>query len=101
MTIDSLSNALKATDLSRSSRDKSRGVKPIEDDKPSSASSKVEIIRAGSAKAFAQADSFNQNSANQTGSTFSEKSAIDAYQSIAKDQQREGLQLLLGVDTFV
>ncbi|MEP1382620.1 MAG: hypothetical protein ABJK64_02360 [Paraglaciecola sp.] len=101
MAIDSLSNALKAPDLSRSSRDKNRGIQPIQDENSSSSSSKVEIIRAGSPNAFAQADSFNQNSATQAGATLNEKSAINAYQSIAKDQQREGIQLLLGVDTFV
>lgn len=100
MTIDSLSNALKATDLSRSSREKNRNLKPVQEENSSESSSKVNILRAGTPKAFEQAASFTQNANSQSGATLNEKSAINAYQSIAKDQQREGIQLLLGVDTF-
>ncbi|MFT2091478.1 hypothetical protein [Paraglaciecola sp. 2405UD69-4] len=101
MTIDSLSNALKTADLTRSTRDKSRSVKPIQEDKAADSYSKVDIIRSGTPKAFEQAASFSQSTSSQAGATLNEKSAIEAYQSIEKSQQREGIQLLLGVDTFV
>ena len=101
MSIDSLSNALKATDLTRAPRNKNRAVKAVQLENESAHASKVNIVKAGGPEIFEQAASFNQYSSTQTGVTLNEKSAIEAYQSVAKESQREGIQLLLGVDTFV
>ena len=60
------------------------------------------VVRQNKPEAFAQAERFQQqqqtfsdNSNNRT------RSAINSYQSLAKEQQRQDLQRLLGVDTYV
>lgn len=100
MSIDSLSS-LKAFDVARSSRDKPRDVKSqqLQDDKV--VEPKVSIIRAGDTQAFAKAESFTNQSSSQSKLSLNEKNAIDAYQSMLKDQQKQDIQMLLGVDTFV
>lgn len=99
MSIDSLS-LLKASDIARSSRDKPHELKSekSQDDNPPSA--QVSIIRAGDSDSFEKAASYNQQTVPLS-SSLNEKSAIAAYQSMAKEQERQGIQLLLGVDTFV
>lgn len=60
------------------------------------------VVRQNNPEAFAQADRFRQQQ-----QTFSDnpnnrsRNAINTYQSLATEQQREGLQRLLGVDTYV
>jgi hypothetical protein len=41
------------------------------------------------------------NKLTLSNNSLNEKAAIAAYQSMDKEQQRQGIQLLLGVDTFV
>lgn len=100
MSIDSLS-LLKASDIARASRDKPHELKSDKsaDDKLQNA--QVSIIRAGDSRAFEKAASFRQQTESLSSNSFSEKIGIAAYQSVAKEQQRQGIQLLLGVDTFV
>lgn len=100
MSIETLSS-LKASDIARSSRDNTRALKSdrSQEDKPQSA--QVSIIRSGDSETFEKAASFNQQTNSISGNSLNEKSAIAAYQSVAKEQQRQGIQLLLGVDTFV
>lgn len=100
MSIESLS-LLKASDIARSSRDKARVEKTenSQDDKLSNP--QVSIVRGGDSETFEKAASFNQQTHSISSNSLNEKSAIAAYQSVAKEQQRQGIQLLLGVDTFV
>ena len=99
MSIDSLSS-LKASEIARSSRDKPRALK-IDKNKEDQPSAQVSIIRAGNSETFEKAASFKQQTDTLASNSLNEKSAIAAYQSVAKEQQRQGIQLLLGVDTFV
>jgi hypothetical protein len=100
LNIDSLS-LLKASDIARSSRDKPRELRSekSQDDKPQNA--QVSIIRAGDSNSFEKAASFNQQTESLSKNSLNEKAGIATYQSVAKEQQRQGIQLLLGVDTFV
>lgn len=100
MSIDSLS-LIKASDVARSSRDKPRVVKSEKSHDDELPSQKVAIIRAGDSDSLEKAASFNQQKNSISNNSLNEKSAIAAYQSVAKEQQRQGIQLLLGVDTFV
>ena len=100
MSIESLSS-FKAFDVVRTSRDKSSVVKSGKRQDDNSQHGQVSIIRAGNSETFEKAASFKQQSSSSSGHSLIEKSAIAAYQSVAKEQQRQGIQLLLGVDTFV
>lgn len=100
MSIDTLS-LLKTTDIARASRDKPRVVKSQNNQEEALPSPKVAIIRAGDSESLEKAASFNQQKNSISSNSLHEKSAIAAYQSVAKEQQRQGIQLLLGVDTFV
>lgn len=60
------------------------------------------VVRQNNTEAFAQAERFRQqqqtfsdNSSNRS------RNAINTYQSLSTEQQREDLQRLLGVDTYV
>jgi hypothetical protein len=92
---------LKAADIARSSRDKPRELKSEKSQDDNLPSSQVSIIRAGDSDSFEKAASFNQQTDSLSSNSLNEKSAIAAYQSMAKEQERQGIQLLLGVDTFV
>jgi hypothetical protein len=100
LSIESLS-ALKASDIARTTRDKNRELKPENKQDISADSAQVSIIRAGDSDSIEKAASFNQPKNSISNNSFNEKSAIAAYQSVEKEQQRQGIQLLLGVDTFV
>lgn len=100
MSIESLSS-LKASDIARSSRDKPRELKSDKSQNDNPQSAQVSIIRPGDSESFEKAASFNQQTDSLSSNSLNEKSAIAAYQSVAKEQQRQGIQLLLGVDTFV
>lgn len=100
MSIDSLS-LLKASDIARSSRDKPRVLKTEKSQEDNLSNAQVSIIRPGDSETFEKAASFNQQTNSLSSNSLNEKSAIAAYQSVAKEQQRQGIQLLLGVDTFV
>lgn len=63
--------------------------------------SQLTVIRQGSEPVFKQADAFRATGDNKINSGQKEKLAIDAYESMAKEQQRQNIQLLLGVDTYV
>jgi hypothetical protein len=100
LSIDSLS-LLKASDIARSSRDKPRDLKSDKPQDDNLQNAQVSIIRSGDTESFEKAASFNQHTDTLSSHSLNEKSAIAAYQSVAKEQQRQGIQLLLGVDTFV
>lgn len=60
------------------------------------------VVRQNNPEAFAQAErfrqqqqTFNDNANNRS------RNAINSYQALAKEQQREDLQRFLGVDTYV
>ena len=100
MSIESLSS-LKASDIARSSRDKPRELKSVKSKDDNQQNAQVSIIRPGDSDTFEKAASFNKQTDSLSNNSLNEKSAIAAYQSVAKEQQRQGIQLLLGVDTFV
>jgi len=100
LSIDSLS-LLKASDIARSSRDKPRELRSDKSQDDNLQHAQVSIIRTGDSESFEKAASFNQQTDSISSNSLNEKSAIEAYQSAAKEQQRQGIQLLLGVDTFV
>ncbi|MFT6990259.1 MAG: hypothetical protein ACJASL_002237 [Paraglaciecola sp.] len=100
MSIESLS-LLKASDIARSSRGKPRELKSEKSQDDNLQNAQVSIIRSGDIATFEKAASFNQQTDSLSGNNLNEKSAIAAYQSVAKEEQRQGIQLLLGVDTFV
>ncbi|PKG97473.1 hypothetical protein [Paraglaciecola sp. MB-3u-78] len=100
MSIESLS-LLKASDIARSSRDKPRELKSDKSQDDILVTSQVSIIRTGDSETFEKAASFKQQTDSLSNNNLNEKSAIAAYQSMEKEQQRQGIQLLLGVDTFV
>ena len=100
MSLESLS-LLKASDIARSSRDKPRILKSDKNPDDNLKNAQVSIIRPGDSEAIEKAASFNQQTDSLSSNSLNEKSAIAAYQSVAKEQQRQGIQSLLGVDTFV
>jgi hypothetical protein len=100
LSIESLS-LLKASDIARLSRDKPRELKSDKSQDDNLQNAQVSIIRRGDSETFEKAASFNQQTDSLSSNSLNEKSAIAAYQSVAKEQQRHGIQLLLGVDTFV
>ena len=100
MSIESLS-LLKASDIARSSRDKPRELNSDKSQDDTLVPAQVSIIRAGDSETFEKAASFKQQTDSISSNSLNEKSAIAAYQSMEKEQQRQGIQLLLGVDTFV
>ena len=100
MSIESLSS-LKASDIARSSRDKPREIKSVKSPDEDLQNAQVSIIRTGDSETFEKAASFKQQTDSLSNNSLNEKAAIAAYQSMDKEQQRQGIQLLLGVDTFV
>jgi hypothetical protein len=100
LSIESLS-LLKASDIARSSRDKARELKSDKSQDDILVPAQVSIIRSGDTETFEKAASFKQQTDSLSSNSLNEKSAIAAYQSMEKEQQRQGIQLLLGVDTFV
>jgi hypothetical protein len=102
LSIESLSSsALRALDVARNSRDKPREVKAVGDKNEQSARSQITVIRPGDEDSLKKAETFRSQTQSHSGKSLNEQQAIDAYESIEKDQQRENIQLLLGVDTFV
>ncbi len=100
MSIESLSS-LKITDIGRSNKGKPNDskIEPAQADR--AVPKQVSIIKAGSEQAFEKAQTFNRQTTSSNASSLQEKAAIAAYQSMLKEQQRQDIQLLLGVDTFV
>ncbi|MDP5132577.1 MAG: hypothetical protein NWQ54_17005 [Paraglaciecola sp.] len=77
-------------------------VPPPTPDKPSSqATAELVVLRQGSEPVFKQAEAFRETTDKISAGGLKERVAIEAYQSIAKEQQRQDIQQLLGVDTFV
>jgi len=59
------------------------------------------VVRQGNAEAFNQAERFqNQRQSNYDQPNSRARNAINAYQSLATEQQRSELNQLLGVDTY-
>lgn len=100
MSIESLSS-LKVSDLGRSSKDKPRALASEKSQPDAQPATQVSVIKAGSEESLAKAATFNAQGQTQSATSLNEKSAIEAYQSMLKDQQRQDIQLLLGVDTYV
>jgi hypothetical protein len=100
LSIESLS-LLKTSDIARSSRDKPRELKSDKNQDDNLQNAQVSIIRTGDSETFEKAASFKQQTDSLSSNSLNEKAAIAAYQSMDKEQQRQGIQLLLGVDTFV
>jgi hypothetical protein len=100
LSIDSLS-LLKSSDIARSSRDKPREIKSDKSPDENLQKAQISIIRKGDSETFEKAASFKQQTNSLSSNSLNEKAAIAAYQSMDKEQQRQGIQLLLGVDTFV
>lgn len=100
MSIESLS-LLKASDVARSSRDKPRELKSDKNQDDNLQNAQVSIVRTGDSETLEKAASFKQQTNSLSNNSLNEKAAIAAYQSMDKEQQRQGIQLLLGVDTFV
>ncbi|MGS2720350.1 hypothetical protein [Paraglaciecola aestuariivivens] len=100
MSIESVSS-LKASEIGRATKGKPNvaKVEPAKADR--AVPNQVSVIRAGGQEAFEKAETFNQFSSSTSTNSLHEKSAIAAYQSMLKEQQRQDIQLLLGVDTFV
>jgi hypothetical protein len=63
--------------------------------------SELVVIKAGSEPVFKQAEAFRDSGTSKSSNGLKQQVAIEAYQSIAKEQQRQDIQMLLGVDTFV
>ncbi|GAB2700047.1 hypothetical protein Q4574_15370 [Aliiglaciecola sp. 3_MG-2023] len=60
------------------------------------------VTRQNTPEAFAQAERFSQQKSNSSQpQDFTARQAIDAYQSLAKENQRSEIQSLMGIDTFV
>lgn len=95
------STALRALDVSHTSRNKPREVKPVADKVQQSNPTQVTVIRTGDEESLKKAETFRSKTQSQSSSRLSEQQAIAAYESIEKDQAREKIQMLLGVDTFV
>lgn len=58
-------------------------------------------IRQGTVESFNRADTYRDKQTLTDQLSLRSQNAVDAYQSISKEQQRGEIQLLLGVDTFV
>ena len=58
-------------------------------------------ILQGSPEVIKRADTFHKQQAEFEPTGLISKTAINSYQSIAKEQQKGELQLLMGVDTYV
>lgn len=60
------------------------------------------VVRQNNPEAFEKAEQFQQRQqSNVEGVDARSRRAIDTYQSLANDQQRNDIQSLLGIDTFV
>jgi hypothetical protein len=100
LSIESLS-LLRSPDIARSSRETPRELKSEKNQEDKLQNGQLSIIRAGDSKSFEKAASFKQQTESLSSNSLNEKAGIAAYQSMDKEQQRQGIQLLLGVDTFV
>lgn len=58
------------------------------------------VVRQPNAQAYEQAEEFRQQQGFQERANSRAQEAINAYQSLASNQQREELQQMLGVDTY-
>lgn len=84
-----------------------QGIRPQESNVPTPAQDVLNapvrpaIIQSGNAEAFSQADDFRQGRNSQFEQDRNPPNrAIQAYQSIAREERRAEVQQLLGVDTF-
>jgi hypothetical protein len=82
-------------------KDVARPQKTLADKESTNPLTELIVVRQGSEPVFKQADAFRQTVGDQSGGGQKERLAIEAYESIAKEQQRQNIQQLLGVDTFV
>jgi len=69
--------------------------------KVNSATESPVALRPGGKEAFVQADSFRKQPGGREQISFHGQQAIEAYETITKEQRRGEIQLLLGVDTYI
>ena len=93
--------SLRAINVPLTRKDTARPV--FEDNKKQDTKTSVElvVVKPGSEPVFKQAEAFRDSGTSKTSNGLKQQVAIEAYQSIAKEQQRQDIQMLLGVDTFV
>ena len=103
MSIDSSGlSPLRAISIPVARKDNTRPAPQSTEDKtPPKASSQLTLLRQGSETVYKQADEFRHTSEIKSSNGHKERIAIEAYESMTKEQQRQNIQLLLGVDTFV
>lgn len=94
-------SSLRAISVPATRKDNARPSQSTDNKNPSKAPSQIAVIKQGSEPVFKQADAFRQTTEVKMSTGQKERVAIDAYESIAKEQQRQNIQMLLGVDTFV
>lgn len=59
------------------------------------------VTRQGGAEAFEQAERFRERQSFQEQPSSRSRQAIDAYQSLLREDKRSEIQQLMGVDTYV
>lgn len=59
------------------------------------------VTRQGGAEAFEQAERFRERQSFQEQPSGRSRQAIDAYQSLLREDKRSEIQQLMGVDTYV
>jgi len=82
-------------------KDNPRPSPPPVDKKAEEATNPAILLKSGSEQVFQQADAFRQGDTIKLATGLKQQVAIEAYQAVAKDQQRQDIQQLLGVDTFI
>lgn len=95
------SSALRAVDQARQSRNKPREVNAVVEHKDSKAPAQVTLIKSGDENILKTAETFQHKNHSHVSQNLNEKEAIAAYEGVAKDQQKQNIQMLLGVDTYV
>ncbi|KXI28665.1 hypothetical protein [Paraglaciecola hydrolytica] len=94
-------SSLRAIGVPLTRKDKSRPVGPENVKQETKNSTEITIVKSGSEPVFKQAEAFRGSGTSGAVNGLKQQVAIEAYQSIAKEQQRQDIQMLLGVDTFV
>ena len=94
-------SSLRAIAVPVTRKENSRLIPPENKKADTKTSAELVVVKPGSEPVFKQAEAFRDNGTSKSSNGLKEQVAIEAYQSIAKEQQRQDIQMLLGVDTFV
>lgn len=94
-------SSLRAIAVPVTRKENSRSISPENKKADTKTSAELVVVKPGSEPVFKQAEAFRDNGTSKSSNGLKEQVAIEAYQSIAKEQQRQDIQMLLGVDTFV